>query len=516
LVNSIYSRQRGIYVFHSNLWSRLQGLYYGSYTKPRQLLRCSGVVLLFLMMATAFTGYVLPWGQKSLWDATVITSMVTVIPVADKYILQWLWGGYTIKTPTFHSQILYSFVLPFLIAGFTLIHIALLHKVGSSRPVKPHSFHIKNKKFNSRKDFLGFLQSASCTIFMITVFSSAHEFIQYPHGWLLFVYFQFRLFFKDHLSDDLNFWPFLAFVGGFMFTTGLVLYMYRFTHGWLLLLTGLILIICVMYAWWRDGISSHPFLTRYSGKTIQRVLLLVIILYIVLETVFFFAFFVIVNGEISALSYLLVLVLLPYRNIFKTKNRTYSDLKRLLVCLLLAIFFSRHSVIAPYIPSLISEYDCCGIITYGAIIGAVGILLTAVYYAFPFKKFKSDYDEKDLQELPWGLFFSLSACLVYLCFNALDDTAMMPAVWYFNLQIETPLYYNDRIPFLVGEYLHYFFHFVCYSVSAYLLFFKHPPRTNTQKICWNFFVYALYKIITAISITLIQLPSGKIISTMIF
>jgi quinol-cytochrome oxidoreductase complex cytochrome b subunit len=113
-----------------------RGLYYGSYTKPRQLLWCSGVVLLFLMMATAFTGYVLPWGQMSLWGATVITSMVTVIPVAGKYILQWLWGGYTIKNPTLVRFYTLHFVLPFLIAGFTLIHIALLHKVGSSRPVK--------------------------------------------------------------------------------------------------------------------------------------------------------------------------------------------------------------------------------------------------------------------------------------------------------------------------------------------------------------------------------------------
>ena len=100
---------------------------------------CSGVVLLFLMMATAFTGYVLPWGQMSLWGATVITSMVTVIPVAGKYILQWLWGGYTIKNPTLVRFYTLHFVLPFLITGFTLIHIALLHKVGSSSPVKSNN-----------------------------------------------------------------------------------------------------------------------------------------------------------------------------------------------------------------------------------------------------------------------------------------------------------------------------------------------------------------------------------------
>ena len=75
----------------------------------------------------------------SLWGATVITSMVTVIPVASKYILQWLWGGYTLKIPTLVRFYTLHFVLPFLIAGFTLIHIALLHKVGSSSPVKSNN-----------------------------------------------------------------------------------------------------------------------------------------------------------------------------------------------------------------------------------------------------------------------------------------------------------------------------------------------------------------------------------------
>jgi quinol-cytochrome oxidoreductase complex cytochrome b subunit len=103
--------------------------------EPRQLLWCSGVILLFLMMGTAFTGYVLPWGQMSFWGATVITNMVTVIPIAGKSILQWLWGGYTIGKPTLRRFYSVHFVLPFLIAGVTLIHLALLHKVGSNSPI---------------------------------------------------------------------------------------------------------------------------------------------------------------------------------------------------------------------------------------------------------------------------------------------------------------------------------------------------------------------------------------------
>jgi quinol-cytochrome oxidoreductase complex cytochrome b subunit len=112
-----------------------RGLYYGSYMEPRQMLWCSGVVLLLLMMATAFTGYVLPWGQMSLWGATVITNMVTAIPVAGKPIVQWLWGGYTVANPTLNRFYTIHFVLPFVIAGVTLIHLALLHKVGSSSPI---------------------------------------------------------------------------------------------------------------------------------------------------------------------------------------------------------------------------------------------------------------------------------------------------------------------------------------------------------------------------------------------
>jgi quinol-cytochrome oxidoreductase complex cytochrome b subunit len=131
-----YIHANGASMFFIVVYAHIcRGLYYGSYMEPRESLWCSGVVLLLLMMATAFTGYVLPWGQMSLWGATVITSMVTVIPVAGKSIVQWLWGGYTVSNPTLHRFYSVHFVLPFLIAGVTLIHLALLHKVGSNSPI---------------------------------------------------------------------------------------------------------------------------------------------------------------------------------------------------------------------------------------------------------------------------------------------------------------------------------------------------------------------------------------------
>jgi len=112
-----------------------RGLYYGSYIKPRHLIWCSGVVLLLLMMGTAFTGYVLPWGQMSFWGATVITSMVTVIPVAGSYIAEWIWGGYVIREPTIRRFFVVHYLLPFIIIGGTLLHLALLHKKGSNNPI---------------------------------------------------------------------------------------------------------------------------------------------------------------------------------------------------------------------------------------------------------------------------------------------------------------------------------------------------------------------------------------------
>lgn len=112
-----------------------RGLYYGSYMQPRQLLWCSGVLILILMMATAFMGYVLPWGQMSFWGATVITSLVTAVPVVGQTIVEWLWGNFTVNNATLNRFFSLHFFLPFIIAGVTIIHLALLHKDGSNNPL---------------------------------------------------------------------------------------------------------------------------------------------------------------------------------------------------------------------------------------------------------------------------------------------------------------------------------------------------------------------------------------------
>lgn len=131
-----YIHANGASMFFIVVYAHIcRGLYYGSYIKPREVLWCSGVVLLLLMMGTAFTGYVLPWGQMSFWGATVITSMVTVIPTGGQTIVQWLWGGYVVGNPTLHRFYSIHFFLPFIIAAVSFIHLALLHKVGSNNPI---------------------------------------------------------------------------------------------------------------------------------------------------------------------------------------------------------------------------------------------------------------------------------------------------------------------------------------------------------------------------------------------
>jgi len=112
-----------------------RGLYYGSYKYPRELLWMLGVVLLILMIATAFLGYVLPWGQMSYWAATVITNLFSAIPLVGGSIVQWLWGGFAVGNPTLNRFYSLHYLLPFLILGVVVLHVAALHITGSNNPL---------------------------------------------------------------------------------------------------------------------------------------------------------------------------------------------------------------------------------------------------------------------------------------------------------------------------------------------------------------------------------------------
>jgi quinol-cytochrome oxidoreductase complex cytochrome b subunit len=112
-----------------------RNLYYGSYFQPRAELWYSGITIFFLMMATAFMGYVLPWGQMSFWGATVITNLFSAVPLVGNYIVQILWGGFSVDNPTLNRFFSLHYLLPFVITGLVAVHLILLHKDGSNNPL---------------------------------------------------------------------------------------------------------------------------------------------------------------------------------------------------------------------------------------------------------------------------------------------------------------------------------------------------------------------------------------------
>jgi ubiquinol-cytochrome c reductase cytochrome b subunit len=120
-----------------------RGLYYGSYKAPREILWILGVIILLLMMATAFMGYVLPWGQMSFWGATVITNLFSAIPLVGESITTWLWGGFAVGDPTLNRFFSLHYLLPFMIAGVVVLHIWALHIVGQTNPT---GIEVKSKQ----------------------------------------------------------------------------------------------------------------------------------------------------------------------------------------------------------------------------------------------------------------------------------------------------------------------------------------------------------------------------------
>nr|YP_010325348.1 cytochrome b [Bufotes turanensis]UNO55221.1 cytochrome b [Bufotes turanensis] len=133
-----------------------RGMYYGSYLFKETW--NIGVILLFLVMATAFVGYVLPWGQMSFWGATVITNLLSAAPYIGTELVQWIWGGFSVDNATLTRFFTFHFILPFIIAGASMLHLLFLHQTGSSNPTGLNSnfdkipFHA----YYSYKDIFGF------------------------------------------------------------------------------------------------------------------------------------------------------------------------------------------------------------------------------------------------------------------------------------------------------------------------------------------------------------------------
>jgi len=112
-----------------------RSFFYAGFTYPREVVWFVGVAIFFLIFATAFIGYVLPWGQISFWGATVITSMVTAIPLVGTDLVNWVWGGFNVDDPTLHRFFSLHYLLPFVLVGLVVIHILALHQYGSNNPI---------------------------------------------------------------------------------------------------------------------------------------------------------------------------------------------------------------------------------------------------------------------------------------------------------------------------------------------------------------------------------------------
>jgi quinol-cytochrome oxidoreductase complex cytochrome b subunit len=156
-----YMHANGASMFFIVVYIHLfRGLYYGSYKSPRGLVWCLGVVILILMMATGFIGYVLPWGQMSFWGATVITNLFSAIPGIGEAFVQFLWGGFAVDNATLNRFFSLHYLLPFVLLGLVLLHIAALHQEGSSNPLGLHGQDVDKIDFYPYfyvKDLFGFL-----------------------------------------------------------------------------------------------------------------------------------------------------------------------------------------------------------------------------------------------------------------------------------------------------------------------------------------------------------------------
>lgn len=139
-----YIHMNGAHFFFFIVYLHIfRGLYYGSYKAPREILWMVGIFILLAMMATAFMGYVLPWGQMSFWGATVITNLFSAFPIIGEPVVEWLWGGFVVGNPTLNRFFALHYLLPFVIVGLVFVHLWALHMHHSNNPT---GVEIKDEK----------------------------------------------------------------------------------------------------------------------------------------------------------------------------------------------------------------------------------------------------------------------------------------------------------------------------------------------------------------------------------
>ena len=169
-----YIHANGASIFFAVTYCHIfRGIYYGSYFGSRATLWISGITIFFLMMATAFIGYVLPWGQMSFWGATVITNLFSAIPFIGNSIVEWIWGGYSVSNPTLNRFFSLHYLAPFATVGVVFAHLSLLHEAGSNNPIG----------FNSNVDSISFYpyfytKDLFSSLILLIIFSFFFFFIQ--------------------------------------------------------------------------------------------------------------------------------------------------------------------------------------------------------------------------------------------------------------------------------------------------------------------------------------------------
>ncbi len=191
-----------------------RGLFYSSYKAPREMVWLLGLVIFLLMMATAFMGYVLPWGQMSFWGAKVITGLFSAIPLVGPALQEWLLGGFSPDNATLNRFFSLHFVLPFVIAGVIILHIWALHIPGSSNPtgieIKGEQDTIPFHPYYTAKD--GFGLGIFLIFFCILTFFMPN-FLGHPDNYIP----ANELSTPAHIVPEWYFWPFYAILRAFTF-----------------------------------------------------------------------------------------------------------------------------------------------------------------------------------------------------------------------------------------------------------------------------------------------------------
>ncbi|MGB3391395.1 MAG: cytochrome b N-terminal domain-containing protein, partial [Pseudaminobacter sp.] len=194
-----------------------RGLYYGSYKAPRELLWVLGCINFLLLMAIAFIGYVLPWGQMSFWGATVITSFFTAIPLVGEWIQQLLLGGFAVDNPTLNRFFALHYLLPFMLVGVVALHIWALHVVGQNNPtgieVKSKTDVVDFTPYATVKDLFGVVM---CMIMLAYFVFYIPNYLGHPDNYTA----ANALKTPAHIVPEWYFLPFYAILRAITFNIG--------------------------------------------------------------------------------------------------------------------------------------------------------------------------------------------------------------------------------------------------------------------------------------------------------